>query len=1526
MKLTIGEAREFVRARLDELAAQASDMLLSAIDDRNLDNTIDTLLEDAITYIHLAAPASLMEGPILTESNFAQDDLTIVDRVLDIDTALADIGDDILRFISFQCGDSDIKLTSAFYEDSPQARMQLNKFIQGQPDSPVLVKLDDSPNYKPHFKYYTTDMCLDGMGQALRFVLRYFARPKLQGDTLSVSPSSLTLGAGINSKSFTVSSSSSWRVTSVLPDWISLGEMNGVAGTAFVSLSVLQNRGRAERSCSIVFANEESTATLEVTQRGYSNSEGDERLKVASTAMINGVIKLPSTSISDVLNIRVAAEAGLAWQAVLSDTENFFISPVSGIGTGIENYSTMIVGANSVNDTGAARTATITFTATGVRPIVVNLRQPTQLTVTPRLPSVGSAAGTQSFTITTESSWSIELLQPVPEGFELSAMSGNGNSALLCSYPKNDTGELRLMGFRVSGGGATVQVVISQSAAPQESISVSPSILGEYPASGDTAGMATSATVTASSAWEFDPNTLPAWATVQRRANTNEIHVVSVNENTSIEARSATIVVWLASDHSKTASLTITQAAKQSSITILDSDVPLDFISVPSTGGTFTATLVATGPWNISSNKSWLSITSPTSGVAGTTTITFAVASGSVADDAKIVGTLTDGSGKTCDYYVSREAPPVVQNYIKLGRVPDNWLVNDTEVPNTGGTDGASLRASGSWTAIVGPNSSWIHPVYQSSSPWHGSATQSTAIWFDVDANTGAARTGTIVATLDNATPGDPNATATFYINQAGDGTVTLSATFNRSTIEASGGDAYLNINTQNGVSWYIDQVSSGLSIDSSDYSGSGPATITVHVDSTSQASGRNLSLRVNNTSYNLHSTASLHQNGPSAPSTRLSIVPNGTKNIEWDKTSQEIRILAENVSWTVSCPDSDVHFSSSSGSNNATITATFSPNSSTANNRQMTITVTGGGYTCVLYLIQAKKTAERLTVSPTSVTIPATGGSETIHVTTVGTWKLSKSADWIQTSINAGTTSEATSFVISAQKNNEGARTGQVIVTGSGESKTITVSQGSGGTFSVDTDTVNLRQPANSSGAVTVYSAGAWVVYEGGSNIPDWLQYSYSTHVGSENGEVLTFTALTANTGSSPRTGSIVLALVGAPSSAPTITITVTQSAGSTLTLTPSTMEVSARGGDYDVEVTSNTDWSIVQISEGLAVDEDDASGTGDATVPIYVPGNPFSTSRPFSVTFRTADGAVTRTLTITQTAGELRASTTTVPEFSASGDSKTITLYSSAVWDVASKPSWISEIRPGSGYANTPDGQGITIVASENATGGTRSGQIIFRQSAYGNTLAVNVSQGAASAHTLEISPSEDVHLPNGDATTQQIVITSDTSWAVDLTGTFGCTVDIDHGTGNETITVTIPANTDASRIIVQHSVKIKTTDNSITRTLDIWQPLNTDVISVEPDGTITFTEDMPNAQLYIYSTRDWTAASNQSWLTITPVSGVANRQATMYLSAAISKRNIQRATITITSAGGVTKTISCRSLPSIDPVDPDDFNPSL
>ena len=1508
MKLTIGEAREFVRARLDELAAQESDMLLSAIDDRNLDNTVDTLLEEAVTYIHLAAPASLMEGPILSEANFAPGDLTVTDRVVDIDTALADIDDDILRFISFQCGDSDIKLTRAFYEDSPEARMQLNKYIQGQPDSPALVRLDDSPDYRPHFKYYTTDMCVDGIGRALRFVLRYFAKPKLEGGSLSVSPAALTFNGGLNptAKSVTVSSTTPWRITSNIPEWLSPSETEGT-GSAVISFTTLQQNRGAQRSVSLVFANDETTATLEVTQKGYSTSEGDERLRVASTVLINGTVTLPSMDLN-VYYLRVAAEEGLAWTAVLSDTTNFYMAPTSGIGTGIDNYSSVTLYALSQNDTGYARTATITFSAVGVTPIVITLRQPTQLTVTPKTFGVPAAGGTYEVAIKTEGAWVAATDGNPPQGFTFYPTSGNGNGTLICTVPANTTTETRAASLYVSGEGFPVQVLFTQAAASASSIGVSPASLGPFPASGSTEGMTTEVTVTANpAAWTIDTNTLPSWATIRRNTETNKLVVTAVSPKTTTGTREQAVMVYLDSDNTKTASFTISQQGIESNITILDSVVPLDTVTVPYTGGNYSATLTATGPWSISANKSWINITSATSGQAGTSTVTFNVTSGTTADDATITGNLLDGQGniiKTCEYYIIREGAPVVEDDIKLTRLNNNFYDN-VEIDSSSQANGFDVIATGAWTVSVDPQyQSWLH-VYGGGGGWSGSG--NGTCWFEADINTGSSRYGTMTGYLTGK-----NKTATFTVYQSGNGTPTLTASFNKSEIDSTQQTIELRIRTENGIAWSIDQISSGLTIANADKTGTGSADINVGVDSYSGSSSRPLSVRVRNVSYNLTATPSVTQNPPVAPSTSLIITPNGTKNIQASDTSLSITVRASNVTWSASCTDNTVTLSPTSGTNNGTISASFSANESTSNPRTFRITVSGGGYSRELYVVQARKSSDPLVVSPTEVNLPANGGtSGSITVTTSGTWSLTKSDSWITTSINAGTLTPATSFTISASANTGGQRSGTVTVSGGGTTKTVTVTQASAASLVVSTETVTLAQPASSTGTLTVYAHEAWEVDEETSDIPVWLGYSYSTHAGSDNGEVLTFTASTANTYDSARSATVKIKLVDATSVDP-VSVTVLQSGNANLTVTPLNTTADEGPDSGEIDITSNTNWSVVQISEGLSFDEDDMSGTGNKSdIPWYVTGNPLLVQRSLVASIRTADGSITRPFTVVQDAGVFSVTPNSL-EFAGSGENLGVLLCSSSGWDIQSKPSWITS-RSSSNMPD-PDGVQVTLVAAANLSATRRSGQVVFRQNTYGHTVTVDVSQvGGLTLETLDINPTE-VHLPDGDATTVQLSITSSTSWAIDLSHAFGTTASATTGTGDATVTLSVPINTANTRRIV---VYVRMTNKAVSKRLDIWQHVSDDDIAFEPNiGFLEFSEDAPMARVTVTSNRNWTAASDAAWLQFSPNSGTANDSVVVTFSPRISITKVQHATWTVTTAGGATKTISCTSLPSIEP----------
>lgn len=155
MNLYTSEAIAFVRTRLDEISQTSSDMILDSVDDRNLERTVEELLPDVIEEVHLASPASLLEGSILAEDS-GTFSVGLSDGIIDVDFRNpSGAGMDVLRLVWFKCVDG-ILTSTVFAEDSPEGRIQLNKYIQGQPDEPVIVRQANSQDYRPHFKYYTT--------------------------------------------------------------------------------------------------------------------------------------------------------------------------------------------------------------------------------------------------------------------------------------------------------------------------------------------------------------------------------------------------------------------------------------------------------------------------------------------------------------------------------------------------------------------------------------------------------------------------------------------------------------------------------------------------------------------------------------------------------------------------------------------------------------------------------------------------------------------------------------------------------------------------------------------------------------------------------------------------------------------------------------------------------------------------------------------------------------------------------------------------------------------------------------------------------------------------------------------------------------------------------------------------------------------------------------------------------------------------------------------------------------------------
>lgn len=144
MRITLSEAIEFVRARIDELSFSNDDMIFPADDDRNFDNTVEKLLPEAAEYVYRASPAGYLEPEseiYVPEVGFATEGIT--------SSALLDDGSirvvvptdsDFFRFVSFKSSDSDVYVTTTVPFNSPEARMQMDPYTKGSYDAPVVVE------------------------------------------------------------------------------------------------------------------------------------------------------------------------------------------------------------------------------------------------------------------------------------------------------------------------------------------------------------------------------------------------------------------------------------------------------------------------------------------------------------------------------------------------------------------------------------------------------------------------------------------------------------------------------------------------------------------------------------------------------------------------------------------------------------------------------------------------------------------------------------------------------------------------------------------------------------------------------------------------------------------------------------------------------------------------------------------------------------------------------------------------------------------------------------------------------------------------------------------------------------------------------------------------------------------------------------------------------------------------------------------------------------------------------------------
>jgi len=488
--------------------------------------------------------------------------------------------------------------------------------------------------------------------------------------SLSVSRNNISFSAPATQNTFTVSSNASWTVSSD-KDWCVVFVNNNT-----VTVAVTTNLTGLDRNATVtVEVSEELKATVNITQAK------------------------PTLSVSN-SNISLAGTQSQSSFNVTSNISTWTVSSDQTWCTVVRNNNQITVSATE-NLSGTARTATVK--------VALSEQHYTEVSVTQAIPTLSvsssdiSLAGNQSsdfFTVSSNNSlWTVSSNQTW-------CTVVRDNNRVNITATENLSGATRTATLRVALSEQHYTTVTITQALPTLSVSSSNISLS---------GNQSSETFTVTSnisTWTVSSN--QTWCTVVR--NNNQVNI-SVTENLSGAARTATVRVTLSEQHYLNA--TVTQAMPTLSVSVSE----LTFPKTPTNNGTITVTSDVSS-WNVLSNQSWCTVSKSgnnvivstsqnTTGVVRQATITISL------PNTNRTITVRQGSFAVGDYYNVNGVRGVVYKMIddfrgmivSLDEAQRVWGVESVSTGATSRTDGLfnmeRIKLIPNWNTLY-PAFAWV--------------------------------------------------------------------------------------------------------------------------------------------------------------------------------------------------------------------------------------------------------------------------------------------------------------------------------------------------------------------------------------------------------------------------------------------------------------------------------------------------------------------------------------------------------------------------------------------------------------------------------------------------------------------------------------------------------------------------------------------------------------------------------------------------------------------------------------------------
>ena len=577
------------------------------------------------------------------------------------------------------------------------------------------------------------------------------------------------------------------------------------------------------------------------------------------------------------------------------------------------------------------------------------------------------------------------------------------------------------------------------------------------------------------------------------------------------------------------------------------------------------------------------------------------------------------------------------------------------------------------------------------------------------------------------------------------------------------------------------------------------------------------------------------------------------------------------------------------------------------------------------------------LTVSPTSMSFGAGGGSKSFTVSSYKRKVLDGVEQSGDTSVSLkSTTISGTGFSLSGTTVSASAneitsnRTGTVTITQNESNKTVTISLSQDGddvssygewTISVS---ANPTSVSSSGGTSTITASAKRTVYWASGDVTEETgNPTLSTNLGSLSSSSSPSTlTLGENTSTSSRT-----ATIKATHGGKSATCTVTQSGATpsttyTFSINPYKVNVGSSGGsgsvtissyktvgsstydvDYSIDSSTLPSWASFNKSTSTFTIQSTTSTTG-RTAKVYFDQDE-SGKRDYAELTQTGYTPPADNYVFTWEDGSTSDVSASFPwDFSTNGTAANIPVVStkngsSQSWSVSSKPSWIT---------TSTTSSKVTISASDNS-GSARSGKVVLTQSGSGNTLTVNVSQGAKPAenvYVFTITPNTYDAPHSGASFIPRTVSTKNgsnigysltsggTDWVV-VSTTGKITVEILKNTTSNTRSTTLVFTQNESG--KTQSIKITQSGYTPTYTFNVT-PTNLSVTAAETNETLTvnsYKTVLKSDGSETTESLNYEFSSNASW-----VNAARTTTNTTYITVAQNLTTNQRsAKITLTQA---------------------------